>query len=61
MQAFEDAIEKTSTESAPWYVVTANRNWYRDLVISQIIVETLENLNMKFPAEQEGLDNVVIE
>ena len=61
MQAFEDAIEKTSTESAPWYVIPANRNWYRDLVISQIIVDTLENLNMKFPAEQEGLDNVVIE
>ena len=61
MQAFEDAIEKTSTESAPWYVIPANRNWYRDLVISQIIVDTLENLKMKFPAEQEGLDKVVIE
>lgn len=61
MQAFEDAIEKTSTQSAPWFVIPANRNWYRNLIISQIIVDTLEGLQMKYPAEQEGLDNVVIE
>lgn len=61
MQAFEDAIEKTSTDDAPWYVIPANRNWYRNLVVSQIIVNSLEALNMNYPAEQEGLDNVVIE
>ncbi|MFN8444946.1 MAG: polyphosphate kinase 2 family protein [Caldilineaceae bacterium] len=61
MRAFEDAIEKTSTDDAPWYVIPANRNWYRNLVVSQIIVDTLEALKMKYPAEQEGLDNVVIE
>lgn len=61
MQAFEDAIEKTSSNAAPWYVIPANRNWYRNLMISQVIVDTLEGLKMKFPAEQEGLDKVVIE
>lgn len=40
-QAYEDAINKCSTASAPWYVVPANRKWYRNLVIAQTLVETL--------------------
>lgn len=61
MAAFEEALAKTSTEQAPWYIVPANRNWYRDLVISTILVETLEGLKMAYPAAQEGLEKVVIE
>lgn len=49
MSAFEDAIAKTSTGFAPWYIVPANRNWYRDLVVAKIIVNTLEGLKMKYP------------
>ena len=48
-KAFEDALARTSTESAPWYVIPANRKWYRNLVISEILVQTLEGLNMSFP------------
>ena len=59
--AYEDAISKTSTEWAPWYIVPANRKWYRNLVISRIIVETLESLNMSYPKPEEDLDGVVIE
>ncbi len=61
MAAYEDALSKTSTEWAPWYIVPANRNWYRNLVISEVIVKTLENLHMAYPEPQEGLDKVVIE
>ncbi|MFN8489094.1 MAG: polyphosphate kinase 2 family protein [Caldilineaceae bacterium] len=61
MAAYEDALSKTSTEWAPWYIVPANRNWYRNLVISEVIVKTLENLHMAYPAPQEGLDKVVVE
>lgn len=61
MAAFEEALEKTSTEQAPWYIVPANRNWYRDLVVSTVLVETLEKLNMQYPAPAEGLDKIVIE
>ncbi len=61
MAAFEDALEKTSTEAAPWYIVPANRNWYRDLVVSTVLVETLEKLKMQYPTPAEGLDKVVIE
>ena len=49
MKAFEDAISKTSTDWAPWYVVPANRKWYRNLVVGTVIIETLEALNMRYP------------
>ena len=61
MQAYEDALNKTSTEYAPWYVIPANRKWYRDLVISTILVDTLKGLKMEFPKPEEKLDGVVIE
>ena len=60
MQAYEDVLSKTSTEVAPWYIVPANRKWFRDLVISSVLVETLEGLKMKYPEPEENLDGVVI-
>jgi len=61
LSAFEVALEKTSTENAPWYVIPANRKWYRNLVISSIIIEKLKSLNMSFPEPEEDLDGIVIE
>jgi polyphosphate kinase 2 (PPK2 family) len=61
MEAFEDVLSRTSTEYAPWYIVPANRKWYRDLVISSVLVETLEDLKMKYPESEENLDGVAIE
>lgn len=49
MKAYSEAIEKTSTEDAPWFVIPANRKWLRDLIISQIVVDHLESLKMKYP------------
>jgi PPK2 family polyphosphate:nucleotide phosphotransferase len=60
-QAYEDAINKTSTKHAPWYVVPANRKWYRDLVISTVLVDALKDLKMKYPKPKDNLDGVVIE
>ena len=61
IEAFEDAIEKTSTENAPWYVIPANRKWYRNLVISSIIIEKLKSLNMTYPQAEDNLENINIE
>jgi PPK2 family polyphosphate:nucleotide phosphotransferase len=61
MQAFEDVLSKTSTDYAPWYIVPANRKWFRDLVISSVLVDTLEGLEMKYPESEENLVGVVIE
>lgn len=59
--AYEDALNKTSTEYAPWYVVPADRKWYRDLVISTVLVETLEGLKMEYPTPKDDLSGVVVE
>ncbi len=49
MAAYEDVLSKTSTKNAPWYIVPANKKWYRDLVISSTIVDTLKGLNITYP------------
>ena len=52
---------ETSTPDAPWYVVPANRKWYRNIVISQILVDTLEKIASEdFPPNPE-LEGVVVE
>lgn len=48
-EAYEDAISKTSTKYAPWYVIPSNHKWFRNLAVSNIIVDTLKSLDMKFP------------
>ena len=50
MKAYEEVLEKTSTPWAPWYVIPANKKWYRDLVISALLVETLQKLDIHLPA-----------
>ena len=50
MRAYEDVMQKTSTEHAPWYVVPADRKWYRNLCVARIMLDTLKKLNMEYPA-----------
>jgi polyphosphate kinase 2 (PPK2 family) len=59
-EAFEDALEKTSTKHAPWYVVPADRKWFRNWVISDTIVRALKDMNLKYPDPAPGLDKVKI-
>ena len=47
--AYEDMIRNTSTKRAPWYVVPADNKWFTRLVISSVIVDTLESLNLCYP------------
>jgi len=49
MAAYEDALARCSTDAGPWYIIPADRKWVRNLAVSQILVETLEALKMKFP------------
>ncbi|HEY5153670.1 MAG TPA: polyphosphate kinase 2 family protein, partial [Acidimicrobiales bacterium] len=60
-EAYGDALSKTSTEDAPWYVIPSDRKWYRNLLISTILVETLEGLDMSYPEPAVGLDKIVID
>ncbi len=59
-KAFEDVLERTSTDDAPWYIVPADRKWYRNIAVSEIVIQTLERLDMSFPPPEEGLDKIVI-
>jgi len=49
VSAYEEAIERTSTDKAPWFVIPSDHGWFRDLVVSQAILSGLQGLDMKYP------------
>lgn len=59
-EAFRVAIQETSTDHAPWYVVPADRKWYRNLVVSSILIQILEAMDLQYPDPEEDLDGIVI-
>ena len=59
--AYEEVLSRTSTQNAPWYIVPADRKWYRNLVVASVLLETLRSLDMKYPPPAEGLHEIVIE
>jgi PPK2 family polyphosphate:nucleotide phosphotransferase len=58
--AYEDVLNKTSSPHAPWYVIPADRKWFRDLVIATVLVETLEKMGLEYPTNPDDLSGVVI-
>jgi PPK2 family polyphosphate:nucleotide phosphotransferase len=50
MEAYEEAIAETASEEAPWYVVPADYKWFSRLVVAEVVIETMERLNLKYPA-----------
>lgn len=56
LKAFEDVISATSTEKAPWYVVPANRKWYRNLIVAERLVNALEDMKLQTPPAPDGVD-----
>jgi PPK2 family polyphosphate:nucleotide phosphotransferase len=58
--AFEDMLAKTSTKDAPWYVIPANRNWYRNLLVTRVLVDTLRGLNLRYPDPEDGIAGLVV-
>jgi PPK2 family polyphosphate:nucleotide phosphotransferase len=57
-EAFEDALGKTSTDHAPWFIIPSNHKWFRNLAISRIVAETLESLGMKFPEPTVDINEI---
>jgi PPK2 family polyphosphate:nucleotide phosphotransferase len=49
IEAYEDALAATSTKRAPWYVIPANHKWFRNLAISHIVADTMDEMGMKLP------------
>lgn len=59
-KAFEDVFANCSTNYAPWYVVPANRKWYRNVVIAQILINTLEAMPLRYPTIDYDPSEIVI-
>jgi PPK2 family polyphosphate:nucleotide phosphotransferase len=59
-EAYEDAINKTSTKDAPWYIVPANQKWFRNLLITSVLVDILKGFDMKYPEPEEGIENIEV-
>jgi PPK2 family polyphosphate:nucleotide phosphotransferase len=58
--AFRDALRETSTGSAPWYVVPADRKWVRNLVVAKILLHHLRAIDPQLPAPDDDLDGLVV-
>lgn len=57
-KAFEDALSKCSSKYAPWFVIPANKKWFRNLAVSEILVETMESMKMKLPEPSVNIDEI---
>ena len=58
VSAYEDAMEQTSTKHAPWFVIPANHKWFRDLAISQIIADTMDEMGLKLPPTNVSIADI---
>jgi PPK2 family polyphosphate:nucleotide phosphotransferase len=58
VDAYQDAMALTSTKRAPWYVIPANHKWFRDLAISQIIADTMDEMGLKLPPAQVNIAEI---
>jgi PPK2 family polyphosphate:nucleotide phosphotransferase len=61
VRAYEDALSATNTAAASWYIIPANRKWYRNLLVSRILVECLKSLKMAYPKPAPGLEHMVVD
>jgi PPK2 family polyphosphate:nucleotide phosphotransferase len=61
IEAYNDALRKCSTPQAPWYVIPANKKWFRNLAVSDILIHTLEGMKMKFPKAPADLSHIQFE
>jgi PPK2 family polyphosphate:nucleotide phosphotransferase len=59
--AYEDALSRCSTDVAPWYVVPANRKWFRNLAVTEILVMTMERMKLRYPPDTFDPKSIVIE
>lgn len=60
IDAYEDMLTKCNTDYAPWYVIPSNHKWYRNLVVTRAIVETMEDMKLKYPSPIPNIDQIVI-
>jgi polyphosphate kinase 2 (PPK2 family) len=60
VKAYEDALERCSTDDAPWYVIPANHKWFRNLAVARIVVDTLDEMKITIPPPKVNLEELRI-
>jgi PPK2 family polyphosphate:nucleotide phosphotransferase len=60
-RAYEDVLRECSTKQAPWHIVPSDRKWYRNLVISELLRKTLEELHPQYPEPEADYEGIVVE
>ena len=58
--AFEEMLTETSTDYAPWHLIPANRNWLRNLAVSEIVADAIDELNPQFPEPSAGIEGLKV-
>ena len=61
MQAYEAALSETSTEHAPWYIVPADSKSTRNVIVSSVLIHTLEALKISYPQPERDVSGIVVE
>ena len=59
-KAYETALEECSTEHAPWHIIPSDRKWYRNLVVSELLRSTLEEMAPNFPPPEGDYTGIVV-
>ncbi|MGC2759879.1 MAG: hypothetical protein WA206_01055, partial [Candidatus Binatus sp.] len=58
MKAYEEVLERTSTKHAPWYMIPSDHKWFRNLAISEILADTLEDMDLKLPPAEVDIAEI---
>jgi PPK2 family polyphosphate:nucleotide phosphotransferase len=58
VDAYEDAMKLTSTKRAPWYIIPANQKWFRNLAVSQIIADTMDEMGLELPPTRVDISDI---
>jgi polyphosphate kinase 2 (PPK2 family) len=59
--AYQDALIRCNSAHAPWHIIPSDRKWYRNFVVSRLLVNVLSDLDPQFPPPESNLDGVVVE
>jgi PPK2 family polyphosphate:nucleotide phosphotransferase len=60
LKAYEDVLDRCSPTIAPWYVIPADRKWFRNLAVAEILGDILDELDLRYPAPEEGIEGLIV-
>jgi polyphosphate kinase 2 (PPK2 family) len=61
MLSYEKVLAVCSTKHAPWYIVPANSKWFRNWVVAQVLIKTLDNMKLKYPQPKIDISKLSVE